>query len=52
MKKYPYFGLKAYIELRENGVKIIFTEKDIKRLVLIRPNDGSSISFGEENGNK
>jgi len=53
LKKYPYYGLKAYIELREGGIKVVFTEKDIKQLTLIRPSDGSSISFGgKEDGNK
>ncbi len=52
VKKYPYYGLKAYIELQEGGIKVVFTEKDIKSLVLVRPNDGSSISFGGKDGNK
>lgn len=47
MKKYPYYGLKAYIEITEGDTKRIYTEKDIKHLIITRPNDGSSISFGQ-----
>lgn len=48
MKKYPYYGLKAYIEVTEGDTKRIYTEKDIKHLIITRPNDGSSVTFGEK----
>jgi len=46
-KKYPYYGLKAYIET-DGDIKVVFTEKDIQYLIIKRPNDGSSITFGEK----
>jgi len=48
-KKYPYYNLKAYIEVTDGDIKVVFTEKDIKYLIITRPTDGSSITFGEKN---